>query len=145
MGLNNAMDISVSGINAERNHMEMISSNIANIDTTKTSDGGTYKRKIAVYYEKPLSFGTELEKAQRKIEGLSGGVDVKAVDDNTTPMQRVYNPSHPDADENGYVTLPNVSIATEMTDLVYTSKVYEANVNMFNATKKMIQDTLQIQ
>ena len=143
MGLNNAMDISVSAINAERMQMELISSNIANINTTRTPDGGTYTRKMAVFTEKPLSFEQALVKAQQT-KGI-GGVEVKVVDDKSNPYQKVYNPSHPHADADGYVMLPNVSIAQEMADMVYANKLYETNINVFTATKKMAQDTLQIQ
>ena len=75
---------------------------------------------------------------------MGGGVEVVAIVDDTTPFQKVYNPGHPDADENGFVSLPNVSMSKEMVDLVYISKLYEANITTFNIAKKMAQDTLQI-
>lgn len=145
MGLNNSLDISVSAIAAERTRMELIASNLANINTTRTEGGGPYKRKMMLYTEKPISFSEILTKEQNRVESRGGGVEYRVIDDNDTQFQRVYNPGHPDADANGFVTLPNVSMATEMTDLVYVSKVYEANISVFNATKKMAQDTLQIQ
>ncbi len=145
MGLDNALDISVSAINAERFHLELIASNVANINTTRTSLGGVYKRQVPVYHEKQLSFSDELSKAENNLGSKAGGVGVAAVDDKSSQFQKVYNPGHPDADENGYVTLPNVSLATEMTDLVYANDLYTANITVFNATKKMQQDTLQLQ
>jgi len=147
MGLDNAFDISISGINAERLHMELIASNIANISTTKTADGGVYRRKVLSYTEKPVTFQDVLSKAEGEIEKRSygGGVTAKVTEDTFNPLQKIYNPGHPDADENGFVTLPNVSLSTEMTDLVYTSRLYEANITAFNATKKMGQEALQIQ
>lgn len=145
MSLSRARDISVSGIMAEKQHMEIIASNMANINTTKAAGGGTYKRLIPVYSQVPLSFEDQLSKAQQKVAQKTGGVSVKVIEDNATPMQKVYNPGHPDADLNGYVSLPNVSLATEMTDLIYSSKLYEANITVFNATKKMGSDALQIQ
>ena len=145
MALNRALDISVSGIMAEKQHMEIIASNMANINTTKAAGGGTYKRLVPVYTQTPLSFEDHLSKAQQKAANKTGGVSVKTVQDNSTPTQKVYNPGHPDADLNGYVSLPNVSLATEMTDLIYSSKLYEANITVFNATKKMGQDALSIQ
>lgn len=147
MSINNALDISVTGINAERLHMEMIASNIANINTTKTIDGNIYKRKIMSYTEKPVSFQDVLSRAEGLMERRSrgGGVSAVVVDDTTAPLQKIYNPSHPDADEKGYVTLPNVSLSTEMTDLVFSSRLYEANITAFNAAKKMAQESLQIQ
>lgn len=145
MGLNSAIDISTSAINAERLHMELITSNLANINTTRASGGGTYRRKIPVYSENQLTFDQALRKASNRLESGSGGVNVHVVEDAAATFQKIYNPGHPDADADGYVTLPNVSLAQEMTDLVYTSKLYEANITVFNATKKMGQDTLQIQ
>lgn len=142
MGLDQAMDISVSAINANRIHMEIISSNLANINTTRTEQGGAYRRKIPVFGEKPLGFSEALTAAERN---LSGGIEVKEIVEDPTPFQKVYNPGHPDADSQGFVALPNVSMAQEMVDMVYVSKVYEANITAYNATKKMAQDTLQIQ
>ena len=145
MSLSRALDISMSGIMAEKEHMELIASNIANINTTKTANGTAYKRMIPVYSQTPLSFEDHLSKAQQKESQKTGGVSVKVAEDNVTPMQKVYNPGHPDADLNGYVSLPNVSLASEMTDLFYSNQLYGANITVFNATKKMGQDALQIQ
>ena len=142
MGINDAMDISVSGINANRIHMEIISSNLANINTTRTIQGGPYRRKMPVFTEKPLDFDSALAKAQKKV---SGGIEIADIVEDTTPFPKVYKPGHPDADQNGYVSLPNVSMSKEMVDMVYVSKLYEANITTFNAAKKMAQDTLQIQ
>ena len=144
MGLDQAMDISVSGIEAERRTMELISSNIANINTTRTVYGGPYRRQIAVLQEKPLSFAQELTRAESKL-GNSGGVEVVDVVDDTTPFQKVYKPGHPDADSQGFVQMPNVNLSDEMVDMMYVGKLYEANINAFNATKKMVTDTLTIQ
>jgi flagellar basal-body rod protein FlgC len=144
MGLNQALDISISGVNAERITMELIASNLANINTTRTIYGGPYRRRVPVLGEKPLSFANELSKAEKKIMG-GGGVEVVDVVEDTTPFPKVYKPGHPDADEQGFVSLPNVNMSDEMVDLVYTSRIYEANITAFNATKKMMQDTLQLQ
>jgi len=143
MGLNYAMDISISAINAERLHMELISSNIANINTTRTLAGGPYRRKVAAFGERPLSFAEEL--AYAELRQKSGGVEVSEVIEDRSPFQKVYNPGHPDADQDGFVNMPNVNLSNEMVDLVYSQKLYEANITAFNATKKMMQDTLQIQ
>lgn len=142
MGLDQAMQISVDGINASRIHMEIISSNLANINTTRTSLGGPYKRKIPVYAEKPIEFSEVLSSAQQKI---SGGIEVVDIAEDATPLQKVFNPGHPDADKDGYVSMPNVSMSKEMVDMVYVSKIYEANITAYNATKRMAQETLQIQ
>ncbi|MFA4843784.1 MAG: flagellar basal body rod protein FlgC [Candidatus Margulisiibacteriota bacterium] len=147
MGLDQALEISVSGVEAQRRTMELISSNIANISTTRTIYGGPYRRRIALLSEKPLSFKDELARAEGKLApGLSGGgVSVLDVVEDQTAFQKVYNPGHPDADPQGNVLMPNVNMATEMVDMVYVSKLYEANITAFNATKKMMQDTLQLQ
>jgi flagellar basal-body rod protein FlgC len=145
MGFDQALEISVSGIEAQRRTMELISSNLANISTTRTIGGGPYRRKIAIVGERPLSFSDELSRAEgRLFSDAGGGVEVVDVVEDQTPFSRVYNPGHPDADERGYVYLPNVNMATEMTDMIMTSKLYEANITAFNATKKMMQDTLQL-
>lgn len=145
MGLDQALEISVSGIEAERRTMELISSNIANINTTRTVYGGPYRRKIPVLMEKQLTFAQELSKAEGKINNLSGGVEVADVVDDQTPFQKVYKPGHPDADAQGFVAMPNVNLSDEMVDMIYVSKLYEANINAFNTTKKMVTDTLTIQ
>ncbi|MFC1559478.1 flagellar basal body rod protein FlgC [Candidatus Margulisiibacteriota bacterium] len=142
MGINDAFDISVSGINANRIHMELISSNLANINTTRTMQGGPYRRKVPVFSETPVTFDSTLTKANKK---MGGGVEVSEIVEDLGPFPKVYKPGHPDADQNGFVSLPNVSMSKEMIDMVYVSKLYEANITVFNTTKSMAQQTLQIQ
>ena len=141
MSINDSFDISASAIDTNRIRMEIIASNLANMDSTRSVDGGPYRRKIPVIGEKSITFSEELRRAQGK---MGGGVEVITIIDDTTPFQKIYNPGHPDADENGFVSLPNVSMSKEMVDMVYTSKLYEANITAFNIAKKMAQDTLQI-
>lgn len=146
MGLDRSLEISVSGIEAQRMTMELIASNLANINTTDTIDGGPYRRRVAILSEEPLpSFATELSAAENRLERRGGGVRISDVIEDSTPFPKVYKPSHPDADAQGFVSLPNVNYATEMTDMVLTQRLFEANVTAFNATKKMMQDTLQLQ
>ncbi|MFH1386940.1 MAG: flagellar basal body rod protein FlgC [bacterium] len=145
MGFNQALEISVDGIEAQRRTMELISSNLANINTTRTANGGPYRRLVSVIGEKPLSFSESLSKAEAALAEKSGGVEVVDIVEDNTPFQKVYNPGHPDADAGGFVSMPNVNLSTEMVDMVYVSKLYEANITAFNATKKMMQDTLSIQ
>ncbi len=142
MGLNRAMDISISAIDAERIAMELIASNLANINTTRTVYGGPYRRRVPVLGEKQLSFSEQLSAAESKLQ--AGGVEVAEVAEDTAPFQKVYKPGHPDADAQGFVQLPNVNYSTEMVDMVAVSRLYEANITAFNATKKMMQDTLQL-
>jgi len=143
MGFDQALDISVSAIEAQRRTMELISSNIANIATTRTLQGGPYRRRVAVLTEKPLTFKDELNLAEANLYD-GGGVEVSEVLEDRTPFQKVYNPGSPDADPQGYVLMPNVELSTEMVDLTFSSRLYEANITAFNATKKMMQDTLQL-
>ena len=143
MGLDNALSISASAIEAERTRMEIISSNIANINTTRSIDGGPYRRREAVFAEKILSFDEELGLAENKLYG-GGGVKVQDIVEDKTSFQKVYNPSHPDADKNGFVQMPNVKLSKEMVDMVEASNMYSANITAYNVAKKMAQDTLQI-
>ncbi|OGB87587.1 flagellar basal body rod protein FlgC [candidate division WOR-1 bacterium RIFCSPLOWO2_02_FULL_46_20] len=145
MGLHQAMAISVSGIKAENIAMELIASNLANIGTTNTINGGPYRRRLAILSDKPLSFADELARAEHKLFEGEGGVEVVDVIEDTSPFQKVYNPGHPDADAQGFVSMPNISLSKEMADMVYVSKLYEANITAYKATMKMMQDTLQLQ
>ncbi|MFH1361191.1 MAG: flagellar basal body rod protein FlgC [bacterium] len=145
MGLNEAMDINVSGIEAQRIAMELIASNIANINTTRTVYGGPYRRRVAVLSDRGLTFDGELDLAESRLNRKGGGVEVVDIVEDTAPFPKVYQPGHPDADREGFLALPNVNLATEMVGLTYTQRLYEANITAFNASKKMMQDTLQLQ
>ncbi|MFH1541845.1 MAG: flagellar basal body rod protein FlgC [bacterium] len=144
MGLNRALDISVSGIEAQRLTMELIASNMANINTTRTVYGGPYRRRVAVLSENQVAFDDVLSEAEQNLAATAGGVEVLDVVEDQTPFQKVYKPGHPDADAQGFVMLPNVDLSTEMVDLIYTQRLYEANITAFNASKKMMQDTMQL-
>lgn len=143
MSVFGAMDISASGMTAQRLRTDIISQNIANVNTTRDENGQPYKRRTVVFEEKPSnSFNDYLSVASSSI---GNGVKVSAiVEDNTTPMTMVYDPSHPDADEEGYVYYPNVNTVTEMTNMIDASRAYEANITAFNATKAMTTQALQI-
>ncbi len=147
MGAFTAFDISASGLTAQRYRMDIIAENVANANTTRTQDGDIYRRKVVVFAEKGTrgidSFSSVLGSVTKNYAGK--GVKVTRVfEDTKTPMNMVYDPSHPDADENGYVTYPNVNIITEMTNLIDASRAYEANATAFNATKSMAQAGLQL-
>lgn len=132
MGLFSTMRISASGLSAERLRMDTITSNMTNATTTRGEDGKPYVRKIAVFQE-------NLDKEK----GLNG---IKAVDivDDKSPLKSVYDPTHPNADENGYVTMPNVNLLNEMADMIAASRSYEANIDTLNATKNMFTKTLEL-
>ena len=143
MGLFTSFDISASGMSAQRLRSDIISQNIANVSSTNTGNGEPYRRKTVVFSEKsPMSFGDVLMSTAGTI---GSGVKVTSiVEDHETPMSMVYDPAHPDADENGYVTYPNVNVVTEMTNLIDASRSYEANVTAFNASKSMAVKGLEI-
>lgn len=143
MGLSRALEISASGIQAEGKNLEIISSNIANMNATRTLDGGAYRRRIVVYQEKPITFEQALDRAAAKLAG--GGVEIKEVVEDQSPLQKVYDPTHPDADNFGFVQMPNVNLSKEMVDMIYGSKLYEANITVYNSTKQMMRETLQLQ
>lgn len=163
----NALDISASALHAQRVKMDTIASNIANVNTTRNPDGtpGVYRRKEVVFasvYGNMVnqknsgddwenfgnsSGGADLSGSVSENAGISpqNGVKVLEVgDDYKTPLKRVYNPSHPDADKDGYVNLPNVNAVSEMVDMISASRAYEANVTSINATKSMISAALRI-
>ncbi len=147
MSMFSAFNISASGMTAQRYRMDIISQNVANASTTRTAHGTPYRRQVVTFAEKPgqTSFSHILGKAAYS-HGYSGnGVKVSGVfEDHETEMNMVYDPSHPDADENGYVSYPNVNIITEMTNMIDASRAYEANSTAFNASKSIAMKGLQI-
>ena len=144
MGLFQAFDISASGMTAERFRMDTIAQNIANVNTTRTEDGTPYRRKIVTFQEKELTpFSRYYETSRARAVG--NGVKVSKVsEDYETDFIMEYDPSNPDADENGYVSYPNVNTVTEMTNLIDTTRAYEANTTAFEASKSMAQSALAI-
>ena len=145
MGMFTSFDINASGLTAQRYRMDIISENVANANTTRTGDGTPYVRKVVTFQEKgkQTPFSRALNKSMDKYSGE--GVKVGGVyKDTVTEMNMVYDPSHPDADENGYVLYPNVNIITEMTNLIDASRAYEANATAFNASKSMAMKGLSI-
>jgi flagellar basal-body rod protein FlgC len=148
MRLNNGFDISSSALTANRLRMDVISSNIANADTTRTKlvNGKwvPYSRKTVTLEPKSYasSFDQVLQGAMR--DGTGEGVKVTKISDDPAPFKQVYNPSHPDADENGFVLMPNVDILKEMVDMISATRSYEANVTALNASKAFLTKALEI-
>lgn len=143
MSVFGGLNMSASGLTAQRLRMDVISQNVANVNTTRDENGQVYRRKMVIFAEKKdFSFSDSLNAAS----GLkSSGVKVvKVVEDRKTDLNMVYDPSHPDADEDGYVSYPNVNSVTEMTNLIDASRAYEANVTAFNASKNMLLQTLEM-
>lgn len=147
MKLTNGFDASASALTAQRLRMDVISSNIANAETNRGRlvDGKfePYKRKMVVLESMQPKFSDVLDGAMNP-GGASRGVRVTQIMEDRTPPKLVYNPSHPDADENGYVKMPNVDVLKEMVDMISASRSYEANVTALNATKAMFIKALEI-
>lgn len=143
MSVFGAMNISASGMTAQQTRVDVISQNIANVNTTRDADGNVYKRKTVVFQEKDFTaFSDVLGGATANV---GKGVKIaEIVEDSEAECRLVYDPSNPDANEEGYVTYPNVNTVTEMTNLIDASRSYEANVTSFNATKAMLQKALEI-
>lgn len=135
MSFFSSMDIATSGLTAQRLRLDVISENLANINTTKTAEGGPYKRKI-------VSFETILKQTQNGLENQ--GVQVSGITEDNSPGELVFNPNHPDANEQGYVEMPNVNTVEEMTNMISASRSYEANVTAFNSMKSMALKALEI-
>lgn len=145
MGYFSALDASASGLTAQRLRMDIISQNIANVNTTRTENGTPYRRKVAVFEEKADTrpFAEYLKDAAGAGE-QAGGVRVTRIEEDQSPFKRVYDPGHPDADAEGYVEMPNVDTVVEMVNMISATRAYEANVTAANATKSMASKALEI-
>lgn len=148
MKLTNGFDISSSALTAQRLRMDVISSNIANADTTrgKYVDGKwvPYQRKVvSLAAQKGPSFAQTLSDAMGS-SSAGQGVKVTSITTDNAPFKQVYNPTHPDADSNGFVMMPNVDVLKEMVDMMSATRSYEANVTALNASKSMITKSLEI-
>jgi flagellar basal-body rod protein FlgC len=156
------LNISSKGLSAQRKRMNAIASNVANAETSRTEDGSPYRRKVVrLTSETQQSFSHVLQGSGMKMSatngahftdasvettvagGAAGSVAAEEITDKSE-FKSVYDPSHPDADEHGYVKMPNVNVVTEMVDMVSASRSYEANVTAVNAAKTMAKDTLEI-
>ena len=145
MGLFDAISVSGSGLSAERLRMDVTAENLANAQTTRTANGGPYRRKVVTLQESGGRFDTALAAATSTQPGSApGGVQVAGIAEDTTPDRMVYDPGHPDADANGYVKMPNVNPVSEMVDLISSSRAYEADVTAMQAAKSMFSKTLDI-
>lgn len=132
MSVFSGVRISASGLSAERMRMDIISSNVANAKTTRTENGGAYVRKVASFEEN----------YDEKLGML--GVKTVSIEKDKSPLRKLYEPNHPDADEEGYVEYPNVDLLVEMSDLIAASRSYESNIDTLNAQKSMISKALEI-
>ncbi len=142
MGFLSGMDISASGLTAQRLRMDVISDNIANVDTTRTEDGTPYKRKYVVFEERADNFANVLKGKEQG--GSVGGVRVSEIGEDTKGYKLVYDPTNPEANADGYVEYPNVDPFQEMIDMMSAYRSYEANITAFNAYKDMAMKSLEI-
>lgn len=136
MGSFSSFDISASGIYAQRVRMDVISNNIANAETTRTAEGGPYRRQ-------QVSFRAVYDDAVGN-RVIPSGVKVESVVTDPTDYRMVHDPGHPDADANGYVRMPNVNMVEEMVDMISATRAYEANVTVLNASKAMIGSAIEL-
>jgi flagellar basal-body rod protein FlgC len=143
MGFLDSLNISGSGLTAQKYRMEIVAQNLANADTTRTEAGGPYRRKLVVL-EEITSNGTFAQALRASVGEAGGGVRVQQVLDDTDDFKVEYDPTHPDANADGYVQLPNVDTTQEMVDMMSASRLYEANVTAFNAMKAMASKALEI-
>ena len=141
MGILDILKVSASGLKAQRTRMEVIASNLANIHTTRSQEGGPYKKKDVVFTTAGVSEGRGFG---RMFSEKVDGVKVEEISESKKPFERVYDPGHPDADKEGYVTFPNVNLMEEMADMIAATRSYEANINVVNTTKEMFMKALDI-
>jgi flagellar basal-body rod protein FlgC len=148
MGIFDSFNISASGMTAERVQMDLIATNIANINTTETASGGPYQRQVALFQEKvpfdqffvPAAFGFD----DNPNQAIGSGVTVAGVVRDPSPPKMVYDPHNPAANAQGYVAMPNVDLITEMTNMIQASRAYEANADVLQASKQMLKYAMQI-
>jgi flagellar basal-body rod protein FlgC len=141
MGILDILKINASALKAERTRMEITSSNLANIHTTRTDEGGPYKKKEVVFIATDVSEGKGFG---RMLTDRVSGVKVDEIKESTRAFEKVHDPGHPDADKEGYVSYPNVNLMEEMTDMIAATRAYEANINAVNTTKQMFLKALEI-
>jgi flagellar basal-body rod protein FlgC len=148
MSIFQSLNITASALTAQRLRMDVISSNMANVDTTRArlvnGKWEPYRRKLVVMEPRQEGFATYLQAAMDRPDSVGNGVKVTKIVEDPSPFKLVYDPSHPDAGPDGYVRLPNVDPLKEMVDLIGATRSYEANVTVFNASKGMLMKALEI-
>lgn len=133
MSLLKTMEISASGLTAQRLRLDIIASNLANVETTRTDEGVPYRRQVPVFRE-----------VLDRVSGMSKGVEVIGIINDNSPFRMVYDPGHPDANQEGYVLYPNVNPVIEMTDMISATRSYEANLTLITSAKSMFLKALEI-
>ncbi|MFP4391599.1 MAG: flagellar basal body rod protein FlgC [Desulfohalobiaceae bacterium] len=138
-----AMDVAASGLSAERKHMNIISMNLANIQTTRTQDGTPYQRKQAIFRSAPVKWPFDdimSSELRREVKG----VKLARVENDNRPYKEIYDPEHPDANDEGYVQMPDINVVEEMANMLTAARVYEANLSSISTIKNMLNQALQI-
>lgn len=165
-GIFRSIDISASGMSVQRRKMDAVSENIANIDTARTAKGGPYRRqRVMVSEAKGGSFDSQLQASltnrhgklartnSRHMQGMSIGSEVEPrgimaqgtqIDDPDSSTKLVYDPSHPEANEDGFVEMPDIEIINEMVDMIAANRAYEANISAVSASKRMLDEAMNI-
>ncbi len=133
------LEASASGLYAQRKRMDIIASNLANMETTRTDEGGPYRRKMVVIRSKSMN-----ESFQNILGRQVEGVQVEQIIEDKSPFKKVYNPSHPDADKDGYLLKPNVELIVETTNMLMARRAFEANIAAIKATRQMVLKALEI-
>ena len=133
-----SLEISSSGLSAQRKRMDVISSNLANVETTHTDEGGPYRRKMVVMSTDPVD---EFDKV---LSSQVEGVKINEIVEDESPFRKVFNPSHPDADKDGYLLKPNVDLIVEITNMLLARRAFEANIAAMKSTKQMALKALEI-
>ncbi|MCP3178387.1 MAG: flagellar basal body rod protein FlgC [Desulfuromonadales bacterium] len=136
-----SLKIGASALKAQQTRLNTISSNLANIETTRTPEGGPYQRRTVQFQSADLSFAERLEQSMR---GVAQGVEVTRIVTDPSPPRMVYNPAHPDAGEDGYVAMPDINLMEEMTDMMTATRAYEANITTIKTAKRMALKALEI-
>lgn len=153
MGLYSSIEVSASGLSAERLAMDVIANNIANVNTTRTPQGGPFKRQLVVFAQKeqptpasgiPGNFGIPVPPFDNNPAKSTDGVEAVGIISANGPDRLVYDPTNPDADRNGYVHMPNIQVVKEMVDMIAASQAYQANVTAIQETRTMGAATMSI-
>ena len=141
MDIFNTFKVSSSALKANTIRLNTISSNLANVETTSTPEGGPYKKKSVYFESQPMNFQKELE---GNMKNAVQGVAVTKILEDESPARKFYDPSHPDAKEDGYVEMPNISVLKEMVDMMSATRAYQANVTTIKSAKRMALKALEI-
>jgi flagellar basal-body rod protein FlgC len=145
MDLFKIFSISGAGMSAQRSRMTAVSGNLANTETTRTPEGGPYKRRDVIFHAVPLAeeFSTAIKAEEEAADGILT-VEVAGIRESSRPPRKIFDPQHPDANGDGYVSLPDINIMEEMVDMMSAARSYEANLSTYNTTKSLIRRLLDM-